>query len=106
MASSWHDDNTAPHLAQLYPQENGYWKPSRSGENEYLQIYLGFPETVYGVQVSGDPLDDEYVTSYQIAYSTDGTSFSRVLYHGQPEVMSANQQNKRAIEINNIFRLT
>jgi len=81
----------------LYPQENGYWKPSRSGENEYLQIYLGFPETVYGVEVSGDPLDDEYVTSYQIAYSMDGTSFSRVLYHGQPEVMTAKQQNKNVI---------
>lgn len=56
-------------------------------ENEYLQIYLGFPETIYGVEISGNPLNDEYVTSYQIAYSMDGISFSRILYHGQPEVI-------------------
>lgn len=86
-ASSWYDDNTAPHFAQLYPEENNYWKPSKTSENEYLQIYLGFPETIYGVEISGNPLNDEYVTSYQIAYSMDGISFDYVLYHGQPEVI-------------------
>lgn len=85
-ASSSSDDNTAPQFAQLYPETEGYWKPFKSSEKEYLQIYLGQPETVYGVQVSGNPSNDEYVTSYLVAYSSDGTSFSYVLYHGQPEV--------------------
>lgn len=87
-ASSWFDETTAPQYAQLYSVENGYWKPSKTSENEYLQIYLGYPETVYGVEVSGNPLTDEYVTSYKVAYSLDGISYSYVLYHGQPEVIA------------------
>jgi len=86
-ASSWFDDYTAPQYAQLYSEENGYWKPSKTSENEYLQIYLGYPETVYGVEVSGSLLTDEYVTSYKVAYSLDGISYSYVSYHGQPEVI-------------------
>lgn len=87
-ASSWLDSYTTPHSAQLYSNEfNSSWKPSSTNSNEYLQIDLGYPETVYGVELSGNPLTDEYVTSYKILYSLDGISFSHVLYHGQPEVI-------------------
>lgn len=86
-ASSWYNEATLPHFAQLYPEEINYWKPKESSENEYLQIYLGHPEIIYGVEVSGSPLNDEFVTSYKVAYSTDGISFSYVSFHGQPEVI-------------------
>lgn len=102
-ASSWFNENTAPHFAQLYPKGNSYWKPSRSNENEYLQIFLGFPETIYGVEVSGNPLNDEYVTSYQIAYSMDGMSFNRVLYYGQPEVIEKIKIKKMVDKTNIMF---
>lgn len=92
-ASSWYNDATAPHFAQLYSKENGYWKPSTPSENEYLQIYLGSSETIYGVQVSGNPLDDEFVTGFKVAYSMDGISFSYVSFHGQPEVIFTFDQN-------------
>lgn len=85
-ASSLYDDSTAPHFAQLYPKENSSWKPSSSNENEYLQLYLGQPETIYGIEVSGSPLENEFVTSYKLAYSMDGISFSYVSFYGQPEV--------------------
>lgn len=85
-ASSSYSDNTAPSFAQLYSKENKYWKPSESSENEYLQINFDRPETVYGVEVSGNPVQDEYVTSYKVAYSTDGVGFSYIVFHGQPEV--------------------
>jgi len=48
---------------------------------------LGHPEIVYGVEVSGSPLNDEFVTSYKVAHSIDGISFSYVSFHGQPEVI-------------------
>lgn len=86
-ASSWFDEHTAPQFAQLYSKENYYWKPSKPNENEYLQMYLGYPETVYGVEISGNPIGGEYVTSYTVAYSLDGISFSHVSYHGLPEVI-------------------
>uniref|UniRef100_A0A481MQJ2 Hemolectin n=1 Tax=Nipponaphis monzeni TaxID=196483 RepID=A0A481MQJ2_9HEMI len=85
-ASSWYNDAALPHFAQLYPEENSYWKPLESSENEYLQINLSHAEIIYGVEVSGNPLNDEFVTSYKVAYSMDGISFSYVSFHGQPEV--------------------
>lgn len=85
-ASSSYDNSTAPHFAKLYPETNSYWKPLSSNENEYLQLSLDHPETIYGVEISGNPLEDEYVTSYKIAYSIDGISYSYVSFHGKPEV--------------------
>lgn len=87
-ASSWYDDDTGPQYAQLYSKDLKYWKPSKKDENQYLQLYLGQPETIYGVEISGNPLNDEYVTSYKVSYSMDGISFNYVLLHGQPEVIS------------------
>lgn len=86
-ASSWFSNNTIPKFARLYPQNsNGYWKPAESNEDEFLEINLHKSETIYGVELSGNPLNDEYVTSYKIAYGMDGISFSFVLYNGFPEV--------------------
>lgn len=92
-ASSWYNDATAPHFAQLYSEENGYWRPTTPSENEYLQIYLGSSETIYGIQVSGNPFDDEFVKSFKVAYSMDGISYSYVSFHGQPEVIFTFGQN-------------
>lgn len=97
IASSWLNDYTAPHFAQLYPNGNRYWKPAKSSENEYLEVNLHKPETIYGIEISGSPLNDEYVTSYKLAYSMDGVSFSIVLFHGLPEVIIiARSQNYRS----------
>lgn len=86
-ASSWYDINTMPQFAKLYSKEKGYWKPAKSNENEYLVIDLGYPDTIYGIEISGNPLNDEFVISYIVTYSLDGVGFSYILYHGQPEVI-------------------
>lgn len=86
-ASSWYNDDTGPQFAQLYSTDSKCWKPSKNDENQYLQLDFGQSETIYGVEVSGNPLHDEYVTSYKVLYSMDGISFSYVLLHGQPEVI-------------------
>lgn len=86
-ASSWYDINTAPQFAQLYSKQNTYWKPKQSSENEYLQIDLGHSDNIYGLEISGNPVGDEFVTSYKVMFSLDGISHSYVLYRGQPEVI-------------------
>lgn len=87
-ASSWYSSNTEPYYAQLDSEDNGYWRPAKSSETEYLQMDLGQAETIYGIEVTGSPTHDEYVTSYLVAHSLDGVGFSFVSYNGQPKVLS------------------
>ncbi|XP_050428341.1 hemocytin-like [Adelges cooleyi] len=85
-ASSWYSSNTEPYYAQLDSEDNGYWRPAKSSETEYLQMDLGQAETIYGIEVTGSPTHDEYVTSYLVAHSLDGVGFSFVSYNGQPKI--------------------
>lgn len=106
-ASSWYDATTLPRFAQLYPEKSSYWKPIGPSENEYLQINLARPEVIYGAAVAGNPKNDEFVTSYKVAYSMDGISFSYVSFHGQPEVIFTSCLNSKETNeyyfIHNVF---
>lgn len=51
----------------------GAWSPKDSNRDQYLQIDLGRIEPIYGVIILGNPLYDEYVTSFQVLYSQDKT---------------------------------
>lgn len=44
-----------------------------------LKIDLGREEPVYGVVLKGNPVFDEYVTSYHVLHSPDGNKFSYVM---------------------------
>lgn len=57
----------------------GSWAPKYSNKDQYLQINLGRPEPVYGIIVRGNPLYDEFVTSYRVQYSPDGIVFYYIL---------------------------
>lgn len=57
----------------------GSWAPKYSNEDQYLQINLGTPVPIYGVIVRGNPLYDEFVTSYRVMYSPDGHHYYYIL---------------------------
>ncbi|KAJ3643777.1 hypothetical protein Zmor_026489 [Zophobas morio] len=59
-------------------QSGGSWIPQYSNNLQYLEIDLGQQEPVYGVKVKGSPMYDEYVTSYKVSYSPEGTTFYAV----------------------------
>ncbi|XP_050525527.1 hemocytin [Daktulosphaira vitifoliae] len=93
-ASSWYSPNTEPYYSQMDSADNGFWRPAESKENEYLQIDIGYIESIYGVELAGNPSYDEYVTSYIVAFSTDGIGFSYVSYNGIPKIFRGPYDHK------------
>lgn len=56
------------------------WEPSNSTDvEEWIAIEFPKPEAIYGVDVRGNPAEDEYVTSYRILFSENGLTFSYIL---------------------------
>lgn len=53
----------------------GSWSPAKSNKRQYLDINLGRIEPIYGIITKGSPSYNEFVTSYLILHSTDGTTF-------------------------------
>ncbi|KAF5285691.1 hypothetical protein FQR65_LT13076 [Abscondita terminalis] len=54
------------------------WSPNIDNKDQYLQIDLGRQEPVYGIIVQGNPVYNEFVTSYHVLYSPDGHTFNYV----------------------------
>ncbi|CAK1545090.1 unnamed protein product [Leptosia nina] len=80
-----------PYFAQLNgrvsAQSAGSWNPSPEDKDHYIQVELPEKTPVYGVVMQGNPLFDQYVTSYEVMYGDDGTVFSYVdTTSGQPQV--------------------
>lgn len=55
--------------AKLPETSAGAWSPKDSNRDQYLQVDLGRVEPLYGVVILGNPLYDEYITSFQVLYS-------------------------------------
>ncbi|RZC42307.1 hemocytin, partial [Asbolus verrucosus] len=56
-------------------KSGGSWSPKYSRTSEYLEINLGHQEPIYGIKIKGNPLYDEYITSFRVFYSHDGGTF-------------------------------
>lgn len=81
-ASSTLNRGFAPKYARLIPGSTkklgNTWAPKTSDKDQYLQINLGRQEPIYGIIISGNPVYDEYVTSFTVLYTPDGHTFSYV----------------------------
>ncbi|KRT80045.1 hypothetical protein AMK59_6836, partial [Oryctes borbonicus] len=69
-ASSILNDDFLPHYARIEkePIGGGSWKPSPTDEYPYLQVSLNRLTPIYGVIIKGNPVTDEYITSYKVSY--------------------------------------
>lgn len=71
-----------PHYSRLNSkptsESSGSWSPEVNDKKQYLQIE--FPKVVplYGVAMRGSPIFDQYVTSFKILHSFDGSVFHYV----------------------------
>lgn len=69
-----------PHFARINskPTEvsSGSWSPEVNNEDQYLQITFPQLTPLYGVQMSGSPIYNHYVTLFKILFSYDGVAFS------------------------------
>ncbi|GFW41606.1 hemocytin [Trichonephila clavipes] len=52
------------------------WTPAESNEKQFIEVDLGDVRGVYGIATKGKEFPTEWVTSYQLLYSTDGASYS------------------------------
>lgn len=78
----------------------GSWSPSKSNKRQYLDINLGRVEPVYGVVVKGSPLYNDYVTSYFVLYSQDGTSFHIIEgKNGRPKKFRGSTDAKTPVKV-------
>jgi len=63
------------------------WLAGEDDKDQYLQIDLGLSKPIYAVLVRGNPLTEQYVTSYKILFSNDGYIFSAATdIYGAPMV--------------------
>lgn len=56
----------------------GSWSPADKDKKPYIQFKLNRKEPLYGITMQGNPLYDQYVTSYNVMYGDDGNVFDYV----------------------------
>ncbi|XP_075237780.1 hemolectin [Lycorma delicatula] len=79
-----------PHYARMVENEISFhgWKPLHDNEEQYLEIDLGKLEPLYGIIVEPTPSTDEYLSGFNIMYSSNGYIYSYILKNNSnlPEV--------------------
>ncbi|XP_039747124.1 hemocytin isoform X2 [Pararge aegeria] len=101
-ASSYINPMFEPQYAILngHASDNaGAWNPEENDKNPYIQVQLPRREPIYGVQLQGSPLFDEYVESYEMMYGDDGNVFSTVNSpDGHPKIFRGPVDSKQAMK--------
>ena len=55
--------------------KSGAWSALRNDVHQWLQVDLGAKTEVTGIQIQGRQDADQWVTSFTISYSSDGTTY-------------------------------
>ena len=56
--------------------KTGAWSTLRNDVHQWLQVDLGATTEVTGIQIQGRQEADQWVTSFEISYSSDGTTYT------------------------------
>ena len=59
--------------------KTGAWSARTNDVHQWLQVDLGAKTEVTGIQIQGRQDADQWVTSFTISYSSDGTTYT--FYH-------------------------
>lgn len=78
-ASSYLGSSFKPHYSRLNAkataESSGSWSPVVNDQMQYLQIAFDKSQPIFGVIMRGNPIFDQYVTSFKILHSSDGIAF-------------------------------
>ena len=89
-ASSKWDANHAAKQGRLNFQagggKQGGWSSRRNNQDQWLQADLGSRKTVTYLATQGRNLVDQWVTSYKVEYSNDGSSYQFYQEQGADKV--------------------
>jgi len=93
-ASTYYDARHIPQFSRLnkIPSKSniGAWCARSNDGNQWLQVYFGRETTVTKVASQGTYTHDQWMTSYRLSYSIDGTHWAWYrLADGHIKVISA-----------------
>ena len=82
-ASSQYNDRHRASNARLDYQGNSSigeltWVSHYKDVNQWIQVDFGIMQSVSGTVIQGRPNYDQWVTKYNVQYSTDGTTWQNV----------------------------
>lgn len=77
---------------------SGSWSPKTNDLNQFLQMAFSQPVPIYGVIIRGSPMFDQYVTSFKVLYSYDGSVFHVFAdKNGRPQIFSGSVDAKTPV---------
>ncbi|XP_033118606.1 lactadherin-like, partial [Anneissia japonica] len=105
-SSEYSSQNLGAHRGRLNTVRDGdaygAWAAATNDPDQWIQADLGSVKRVVGVITQGRSDGNQWVKTYKVTYSTDGSIFTPVLgSSGQVEIFSANSD--RNTEVKNIF---
>lgn len=105
-SSTWHanDDKFSPRQGRLFnsASSGGYWRAGVAAAGQWIEVDLLEDVTIYGVVTQGRSIGNEYVSSYNVLYQTDGSATLETVMEddGQPMIFQGNRDNYSPV-INN-----
>ena len=76
LSSSKYNTSTSVSHGRLGYKAGSSWCSAGSDSSPYLRVNLGSPYIICGVATQGDHNTDQWIQTYQIQQSTDGTTFT------------------------------
>lgn len=80
-------------------KSSGSWSPKTNDLNQFFQVTFPQPIPIHGVIVRGNPMFDQYVTSFKILHSYDAATYH--VYEnmqGQPKIFSGSVDSKTPVK--------
>lgn len=107
-ASSYLSATFKPHFSRLNAkataQSSGSWSPEINDQMQYLQIAFERPQPIFGVIMRGNPIFDQYVTSFKILHSSNGIAFHYLVDEtSQPQIFSGPIDSRTPVK--SMFRI-
>ena len=78
---------------------SGSWAPKTNDLNQFFQVTFPKPVPIHGIIIRGNPMFDQYVTSFKILHSYDGNTYH--VYENsqnQPKIFSGSVDSKTPVK--------
>ena len=86
-ASTQHDYQYRSYYARLN-SKSGSWIPTSLNAHQWLRVDLGKKTSVREIKTQGRYNSNQWVTSYRVSYSNDGSSFQTYKENNKDKVFS------------------
>ena len=78
--------------------KKGAWSAGQNTIDEFIQADLGSEVKLVRVATQGREDYDQWVTSYHVAYSSDGTDYTFIMHKGQKKLFGGNYDRNTIVD--------